>query len=105
MKASMNGMGRGLSALGALLLRVVLGVAGLVFMVGVMLFGLAVFGVLLVWALLRGRRPAPLRFHMHRGAGWGRFNAGPGARRTPPPAADVVDIEVREITDPGPRRD
>lgn len=105
MKAPMNGLGRGLAGLGTLLLRLLLGVAGLVFMLGVMLFGLAVFGVLLVWALLRGRRPAPLRFGMHRGSGWGRFHGGPAARRQAAQPADIVDIEVREIAEPGPRRD
>jgi hypothetical protein len=104
-KASMNGLGRGLTALPALLLRGLLGVAGLLFMVGVMLFGLAVFGVLLVWALLRGRRPVPMRFGMHRGSGWGPFQGGPSVRRAATRPVDVVDIEAREIAEPGARRD
>ena len=61
------------------------------------LLGLVAGTLLLLWALLRGRRPA-LRFGgMPPGAGWQRF-------RTAPPRAssgEVVDIEAREIKSPG----
>lgn len=89
----------------SLALRVVFAVAGLVLMLGLLLFGLVAGTLLVLWALLRGRRAADVRFDWQRGAGLGRAPWGrPGVNRAPPPA-DVVDVEAREIPDQRPRAD
>lgn len=87
--------------LGALL-GLVFAFFGIVLMIGALLLGLVVAAGALLWSLLRGRKPAPVRFE------WRRATARawrPASGR--PPTDEVVDIEVREITDDGsslPRR-
>jgi hypothetical protein len=84
--------------LGALL-GVLFAILGFVLMVGALLLGLLIAAGALLWALLRGRRPAPVRFE------WKRATARawrPASGR--PPSDEVVDIEVREITDTPPKR-
>ena len=82
----------GLGAVLSLALRVMLGVWALLFMLGLMLLGLAVGGLVLLWALLRGRKPT-LRFGRSMKADWGRF------RRAAPAATpyEVVEVQAREI--------
>lgn len=77
--------------LGALL-GILFAVFGFVLMVGALLLGLLVAAGALLWALLRGRRPAPVRFEWKRGTAraW-----RPGSGR--PPSDEVVDIEAREV--------
>jgi len=71
------------------------------------LLGLALGVVLLVWALLRGRRPA-LRFQFGAQSrnwqqGWQRFRSSPGVQTTRPDNAqrgttgDVIEGQAREI--------
>lgn len=87
--------------LGALL-GLVFAFFGIVLMIGALMLGLVVAAGALLWSLLRGRRPAPVRFE------WRRATARawrPASGR--PPSDEVVDIEVREIADDGsslPRR-
>ncbi|HSV68879.1 MAG TPA: hypothetical protein VLI72_02105 [Methylibium sp.] len=88
---------RALRAVASLLLRACAALLGLAFMLGMLLLGLVAGSLLLLWALLRGRRPA-LRFGgMPPGAGWQRFRAAPPRASS----GEVVDIEAREIKSPG----
>ena len=77
------------------LIRVLILIAGAVIGLGLFLFALLAFTVILVVSLVTGRKPK-LQF---------RVNQNPWARRRPrnAQAADVVDIEAREISDPAPR--
>lgn len=83
------------------LLRVVVMLFGLLTVVGVMAVG-AILGVVLVSrALLRGRGVAPVTFRWNGSVDWrqrGRRNAS-GVSTT---AAEVVDVEVRELDLPTP---
>jgi hypothetical protein len=79
--------------LGALL-GVLFAIVGFVLMVGALMLGLLFAAGALLWALVRGRRPTPVRFE------WKRATARawrPASGR--PPSDEVVDIEVREIPD------
>lgn len=86
-----------------LLVRLVLMVAGLVFLASLLAAG---FLLLLIWLLralvarLMGRPVSPWTFKVNRQAVWGRFNAAPaqgrpGSSSTP----DIIDAEVKEIKD------
>lgn len=79
--------------LGALL-GILFAIVGFVLMVGALLLGLVVAVVAVLWALLRGRRPPPVRFEWRQATtrAW-----RPASGR--PPADEVVDVEVREIPD------
>ncbi|CAM3633283.1 hypothetical protein [Roseateles saccharophilus] len=72
----------------SLLLRVLILVAGAVIGLGLFLFAVIAFVGFLLVSLLRGRRPN-LQF---------RVNKNPWAQHRPP-AADVVDVEAREISE------
>lgn len=83
----------GSGVLGALL-GILFAIVGFVIMVGALLLGLVVAVGALLWSLVRGRRPAPVRFE------WRRYTARaqrPASGR--PPSEEVVDIEAREIRD------
>ncbi|MBA2721722.1 MAG: hypothetical protein H0W48_10120 [Methylibium sp.] len=98
----------------ALALQLLLAAAGLVFVLGAMTLGLALGGLLVLWALLRGRRPV-LRYGMPPAAAWARFHetasrrrAGHASSSSSPRSArqgEVIDAEVREVPDrqPGSR--
>ncbi len=81
------------------LLGLVFAALGVVLMIGALLLGLVLAAAAAVWSLLRGRRPAPVRFE------WRRATARawrPASGR--PHSEEVVDIEVREVgTEPPPR--
>lgn len=84
--------------LGRLLLavrRAVMAVAGLVLVGCLLLLGLVLGFALLLWALLRGRRPAPVNLRWARGGmpSW----ATRGARQGRSAASEVVDIQAREV--------
>jgi hypothetical protein len=79
------------------ILRVLLGLWGLMFMVGLLLLGLVVGAGLLIWAVLTGRKPV-LRFQQAR-AHWQGFRQGAG-RATPGAPADVVEGQAREVDGP-----
>lgn len=92
-----------ISALFSFVARVVLALATLVLVLA--LLSLAVFSMLglLLWSLIRGRRPTVdlsgfARARQFRaGAGFARPRAASGA------SADVVDVEVREVRPGAPR--
>lgn len=71
-------------------LRLARAVLGLALFGGAMLLALVLVLGVLVWALLRGRRPVAVRAVWRRAAARQPFG---GAR----PAADVVDVEAREV--------
>lgn len=82
------------------LLGVLFAIVGFVLVIGALLLGLVVAAAAAIWSLLRGRRPALVRFE------WRRATARawrPASGR--PPSDEVVDIEAREITDAAPHRD
>lgn len=76
------------------LCRLLLVVVGAVIGLGLFLFAVLAFVVVLLISLLRGRKPT-MQF---------RMNQNPWAPRRPQPpeAGDVVDIEAREVKDPAP---
>jgi cell division septation protein DedD len=76
------------------LLRLLLLIVGAVIGVGLFLFAAVAFVVIMLFSLLRGRKPT-VQF---------RMSQNPWAPRRPqaPAAGDVVDIEAREVKDPAP---
>lgn len=75
------------------LIRALILIAGAVIGLGLFLFAVVVFAVVLIGSLLTGRKPN-VQF---------RMNKNPWAHRRPPAAADdVFDIEAREIKDAPP---
>lgn len=103
----MESLNRSLRWAVSLVLKVVLSLAGLVFMAGALVLGVTIGLSLLVWALLQGRRPSGLRFGVPPGGDWRRFRdaaaarrAGAAAGRRPTSGDQVVDIEAREVVDP-----
>jgi len=91
-----------MTALFSLLLRVVLAVAGALLLLGLLALAAVTVLALTVWSLLRGRKPV-LDFSafakaraFRAGQGFGP-GFGQGASRRHAPAADVVDIEAREV--------
>jgi len=76
----------------SVLLRTVLLLSATMLMIGALLLGLLLTGGVVLWALLRGRRPGPVNIR------WGRM---PGARGFGRPAGGaVVDVPAREVPDP-----
>lgn len=69
---------------------------GLVFGLLAVVFGLVLALGLIVWSLLRGRKPQVKRFRMNPSQPFG----GMGGRRAP--AGDVVDVEAREVPETPP---
>lgn len=91
-----------------LLVKLVLGVAGFIFMLSLLVAGLIAALVIVIWSLLRGRRPVLImpRFSMPPGRQWGFPQAGERNRqRRENEVIDVVDVEVREVPDEVPPRD
>ena len=84
-----------------LAVKLVLGVAGFIFMLSLLLAGLIALVLLMLWSLLHGRRPVlgMPRFSMPPGRQWGFPKTA--ARRSPvqQDAGEVVDIQAREIPD------
>jgi len=76
------------------LIRALILIAGAVIGLGLFLFAVVAFAVVLLGSLLTGRKPNA-QF---------RVNQNPWARRRTPAssAGDVVDIEAREVKDPAP---
>ena len=75
--------------------RFAIALVGAVVMVGALFIGLIVGLTLLIFALLRGRKPTGVKFMWRKGEWPGR----PGRRQDSKPVeqGEVVDIEVREI--------
>lgn len=81
-------------------LRLVLLAAGLVLAGVLLLVGLAAALGLLVWSLLRGRRPAMV-FRAAQRPSWGRMRQGRAAAPASARSADpgIIDVEMREVPD------
>jgi hypothetical protein len=86
-----------------LVFRLLLVGAGLALLAGLTVLGFLLFVLGLLRALvlrLLGRPASPWAFKVNRQAVWGRFNAGPVQGRPGQGAAsDVIDAEVKEITE------
>lgn len=80
----------GLAQLARALLKMALGLLGLVLLLGALMLGLILALGIVIWARLRGRKAAP-----------GVFTAAfqKARRRTSAAAGEVVDVEVREVPD------
>jgi hypothetical protein len=80
--------------------RALLAVFGAGLMLVLLVLGVAVGLLFMAWALLRGRRPGPVSFR------WGRAGQAAAAQRpgahSPSATGEVVDVEVREISDAAP---
>jgi len=87
-----------LSRLIALVFRVAAVAIGVLITVGLLLLGVVLMAALVVWSVLRGRRPQIRRFRIDPRQPFGGFT-----RREP--AGEVVDVEVREVRTPPPRLD
>ncbi len=74
------------------LLRLALVAVGLVFAGLLLAAGLVFTVVLVLWSLLRGRRPQVRRFRVDPRSPFAGMRPGPAA-----PQGDVVDIEAREV--------
>ena len=74
------------------LLNAVLLAGGMLLMLGALLLGLLLATGVLLWALLRGRRPGPVNLH------WGRMPRPRGFG--PRPGGEVVDVQAREVDGP-----
>jgi hypothetical protein len=91
-----------------LLVKLVLGVAGFIFMLSLLVAGLIAGLLFVLWSLLRGRRPVLImpRFSMPPGRQWGFPQAGTrGRQQREAEVVDIVDIKVREVVDEAKRID
>ncbi len=95
----MNSRSEGpLAALGAALsaaVRLVVAMFGALLMVGALFIGLLVGLTLMLFALLRGRKPQGMKFVWRKGDWPGR--PGSGRAGGSPATGEVVDIEAREL--------
>lgn len=85
-------------------LRLALGLAAAVFLVSLLLASVLAVAGMSLWALLTGRRPAPLVVfgrmrERSRQYSQGVWRAGPAAPGTAP-GGEVVDVEAREVDEP-----
>ncbi|MEO8152999.1 MAG: hypothetical protein ABI605_08010 [Rhizobacter sp.] len=78
----------------SLVLRLLLVGVGLLFAAALVAAGVVLTLVLVIWSLLRGRRPRVVRFHVDPRAPFAGMRRGPAQ-----PPGEVVDIEAREVPD------
>jgi uncharacterized protein YraI len=76
----------------ASVLRIVFVLGAMPLMLGALVLGIVAASGVMLWALLRGRRPGPVNLR------WGPMPRPPGFRRTPP--GEVVDVQAREVDGP-----
>lgn len=96
----MNSFSELLSALLRTLLRVVLFLAGLIFVLSFLVAAVLVVLGVSIWSLLTGRKPAPVVLFTQMRERSRRYAAGawPGASAAKGTgAADVVDVEATEV--------
>ncbi len=77
----------------AAVLRPVLIIGGMLLMLGALLLGLMLATGVVLWALLRGRRPAPVNLRwsrMPRSRGFGQAHS----------RGEVVDVQARQVDGP-----
>lgn len=89
-----------LTTLSRWLLRAVVVLAGLVFGLSLLAAGVVVGLGVLLWSLVRGRRPTVLQFRRFTQARWGGFAGAPFAQPAKP-QGEVIDIEAREVSPQG----
>lgn len=77
----------------AAVLRPLLVIGGMLLMLGALLLGLVLATGVVLWALLRGRRPGPVNLR------WGRMPRGRGFGPAPG-HGEVVDVQAREVDGP-----
>ena len=78
----------------SLVLRLLLVGVGLLFAAVLVVAGLMLTLMLVIWSLLRGRRPRVVRFHVDPRSPFSGMRRGPA--QSP---GEVVDIEAREVPD------
>lgn len=76
------------------IVRFTLVIGGMLLMLGALMLALVLAAGVMLWALLRGRRPEPVSLH------WSTLRRPPGFGRHP--GAEVVDVQVREVDGPNP---
>ncbi|MFY7863429.1 hypothetical protein [Roseateles sp.] len=92
-----------MSALLTFIARVVFGVVTVVLVLGLLAVAVVTMIGLLLWSLLRGRRPV---FDTSGFARARSFRAGRGVPRAKAqPTGEVIDVEVREVSGAAIRRD
>jgi hypothetical protein len=74
------------------LLGTVLALCAVVLVIGALLLGLVLASGIVLWALLRGRRPGPVNLR------WGGMPGARGFGR--PEGGEVVDVQAREVDGP-----
>lgn len=84
-----------LQGIAATVLRIALGLAGFVLALGALFIGLVLSAGLIVWALIRHRKPVAQLFRQRAFMARGGFR--PAHARHPAPRGDVVDVAVREV--------
>lgn len=104
----MNAFADLLGRLAGVVLRLALGLAAAVFLISLLLASVLLVAGMSLWALITGRRPAPLVVfgrmrERSRQYSQGMWRAGP-APQGPMTGTEVVDIEAREIDEPRPPR-
>ncbi len=89
-----------LQGIAATALRIALGVAGFVLALGALFVGLVLSAGLIVWALIRHRKPVAQLFRER------AFMARGGFRPAAPAQArgEIVDVAVREVPEQDARR-
>ena len=81
--------------LAAAVLRTVFVVGGMLLMLGALMLGLVLATGVLLWALLRGRRPGPVNLRWRTMARPGGFGAWTG----PSTRSEVVDVDARVVAE------
>ena len=84
-----------LQGFAATVLRIALGVAGFVLALGALFIGLVLSAGLIVWALIRHRKPVAQLFRERAAMARGFRAAAPVWRQSP--RGEVVDVAVREV--------
>ncbi|MBO9686282.1 hypothetical protein [Roseateles chitosanitabidus] len=94
-----------ISTLISIAARLVLAVASIVLFLAVLAAGLVIFGVLMLWSLIRGRKPTFNNAAFQRAAQFRTqgFRTGPGMGQRGAPQGEVIDAEVREVPNADPR--
>jgi hypothetical protein len=99
-----------LSTLFSIAARLVLAVASILLFLVVLAAGLVIFGVVLLWSLIRGRKPTLHTATFRRAAQFrsqafrpGAMNGMNGVNGSRAPQGEVIDAEVREVPNSDPR--
>ncbi len=84
-----------LQGIAATVLRIALGLAGFVLALGALFIGLVLSAGLIVWALIRHRKPVAQLFRQRAFMARGGFRSAHARHQAP--RGDVVDVAVREV--------